>query len=192
MGKKQGFAGSPRTGRGILLLLAGTLVPLVGSALSALLAPAAAGAVSLTGYLLTVAGGALLLPDSLWFVFTVLFSILGMMVDSLPFWYGNVSGEALYVLTAVVAALCYAAIYMGLDCLLARVGAPADDRGLGLWWIMLFAMGEVFMFLSMYVQPRMHVSGLTQLLGTLGAFACAVCALVFQVRYLLLTRKRLS
>lgn len=192
MRKKQGFTGSPRTGRGILLMLAGTLVPLVGSALSALLAPAAVGAVSFAGYLLTMAGGALLLPDSLWFVFTILFAMLGIAVDSLPFWYDNVSGEALYVLTAAVAALCYAAIYMGLDCLLARNEASADDRGLGLWWIMLFAMGEVFMFLSLYVQPRMNVSGVTQLLGMLGAFACAVCALVFQVRYLLLARKRLS
>lgn len=192
MRKRQNIPGSPRAGYGVLLLLAGTMVPLLGSALSALLAPAAVGAVSLAGYLLTMLGGVLLLPDNIWFATVILCAVLGGVTDNLPLFYDTISGETLYVATAVVSALCYAAVYLGLNSLLARRNIPAGERGLGLRWVLLFAASEALMFLSLYTLPRMHAPDWVQLLATVGAFACAVCALVFQVRYLLLARRRLG
>ncbi|MCB6365117.1 hypothetical protein LI291_02810 [Intestinibacillus massiliensis] len=189
---KQDRKDSARVGRAILLLLAGTLVPLAGSALSSLLAPAAIGAVSLAGYLLTIAGSALLLPDSRWFAVSIMCAMFGVVADGLPLLYDGVSGMMLYVLTALAMALCYAAVYGGVDGLLAMAGASAGERRLGLWWIACFAAGETLMFVCLYVLPRMPSSVMAQMLGTVAAFACTVCALIYQVRYLLMARRRLG
>lgn len=177
-----------RAGWAILLLLAGTLAPLAGSVLASLLAPSITGVVSLVGYALTALGAALLLPDSRWFALTVLFAVLGMLVDSLPLRVPDISGQVLYVLTALATAFCYAAVYGGMDIVLTRAGADAAARRLGLWWIACFGAGETLMYIALFAAE----GELGRMLSMAAGFACTVCALVYQVRYLLCARKRVA
>lgn len=174
-----------RRGCGILLILAGTLVPLLFSNHAAQIALISTNIVSLIGYLLTIAGAAFLLLDSSWFAAAILCSALGIAVDWVPLVSSHLSEKTYFAITAVAIGLCYSALYKGLSDL---IEIPRIQR-MGQWWVALFVMSEVLMYVILYIYPKMPASVLAQLIGIVAVFLCAVSAIVFEMRYLLAAYK---